>query len=223
MRRLPLAVTALLVTALPAAAQQQQGRADPTTRVAGGALPAGWRVRLDDKDAARYKPTDAKFFVAGTGYHVTSGPAALYYDPKDRAPGNTFVVTAELTQTRAPAHPEAYGLFLGGKHLDASDRQDYAYFLVRGTGEFMLTHRAGRELHTIIPWTRHAAVKAADASGRATNQLTVRVGADSARFLVNGTQVAAVPRDHWKDASGIVGLRVNHDLDVHVEKFAVTK
>jgi hypothetical protein len=38
---------------------------------------------------------------------------------------------------------------------------------------------------------------------------------------VNGKEVyAADPR--LIDAKGIAGLRVNHNLDVHIEKFAVT-
>jgi len=40
------------------------------------------------------------------------------------------------------------------------------------------------------------------------------------RFLVNGTQVQALPRTALKDLSGNVGIRVNHNLDVHVAGFA---
>jgi hypothetical protein len=41
-------------------------------------------------------------------------------------------------------------------------------------------------------------------------------------FLINGTKVASKPR---KDLAvdGAAGLRVNHQLNLHVEKFAISK
>jgi hypothetical protein len=205
-----------------AQAQQAAKDADPTRKVAGGQLPAGWRVRLDDKDMARYTANDTKFFAIGPDFHVTSGPAALYYNAaKHSAPGDTYTVSVTLTQTKAPAHPEAYGIFLSGRNLDDAAKQDYAYFLVRGTGEFLVNHRAGKDIHKIINWTAHPAIAKQDASGKATNAIAARIGADSVRFIVNGTQVAAIPRDHYRNTSGVSGLRVNHNLDIHVAKFEV--
>jgi hypothetical protein len=202
---------------------QQSKESDPTHKVAGGALPAGWQVRLDDKDRNRYTADDTKFVTMGPGYHVTSGPAALYYNASHTAPGDTYTVTTTLVQTKAPAHPEAYGIFISGRNLEDSEKQDYAYFLVRGTGEFLVNHRAGKDVHKIIPWTAHASVNKADAAGKATNTLVADIGADSVRFKVNGTTVASIPRDHYRNTSGIAGLRVNHNLDVHVAKFEVVK
>jgi hypothetical protein len=42
------------------------------------------------------------------------------------------------------------------------------------------------------------------------------------RLSVNGTQVAAIPGAHIGNTDGYVGLRVNHNLDVHVSDFTVT-
>src|SRR3712207_7301414 len=53
-------------------------------------------------------------------------------------------------------------------------------------------------------------------SGQASNQLTVRVGADSVRFLANGQQVAAISRQTITRTGGKAGLRINHNLDIHV-------
>ena len=47
------------------------------------------------------------------------------------------------------------------------------------------------------------------------------VAADSVRFVANGTQVAAVSRASVGGAAGTAGIRVNHNLDVHVDGFAV--
>jgi len=196
---------------------QQSGENDPTRRAAGGgAMPAGWQVRIDDKDAGRYTNNDVRFVPMGGGFHITSGPAAIY--PGADLP-NEFVLEATFNQTKAPQHPEAYGLFFSGKDLANSDKQEYVYFLVRGNGQFLINHRAGPEVHKILDWRDHPAVRKQDADGKATNQLTVRAGADSVRFLANGQQVAAISRREIANPGGRAGLRVNHNLDLHVTGF----
>lgn len=227
MRRITITAALLACGAGALGAQDHQShpitKGDAPARKIVGTTPAGWTVRLDDKDANRYTPADARFAKMGTGWHVTSGPAALYWSPAHTAPAETYTVRATMTQTKAPAHPEAYGIFVSGRNLEDSEKQDYAYFLVRGTGEFMVSHRSAREVHRIIPWTAHAAVNKQDASGKQTNTLETRVAADSVRFVVNGQQVASVPRDQWRNTAGVSGLRVNHALDVHVDTFEIVK
>jgi hypothetical protein len=195
----------------------QQGENDPTRRAAGGSIPPGWQIRIDDKDQGRYTTNDISFMPMGGGFHITSGPAAIY--PGAEMPNGPFVVEATFNQTQAPRHPEAYGLFFGGRDLDNSDKQTYVYFLVRGNGQFLINHRAGRDVHKIFDWSDNAAIRKQDESGKATNQLAIRVGADSVRFVANGQQVAAISRREISDASGKAGLRVNHNLDVHVTGF----
>ena len=205
-------LTTLSLLALAAAPLAAQGADDPTKKVAGGALPAGWMGRTD---RATDKLTDAKFVAMGSGYHVTSGPAAIYWNPKT-VTSAPFVATTTITQTKASTHPEAYGIFFMGKDLDTPS-QNYAYFLVRGDGKYLVNHRAGAEIHKIIPWTESAAVNKEDASGKSTNKLTVDASkADSVRLLINDKQVAALPMNHLGKTDGLVGLRVNHNLDVHV-------
>jgi hypothetical protein len=196
---------------------QQGGETDPTQRAAGGTIPAGWQIRLDDKDATRYTTNDVRFVPMGGGFHVTTGPAAIF--PGADLPNGPFVLEGTFNQTKAPSHPEAYGLFFSGKNLDNADTQEYVYFLVRGTGQFLINHRAGRDVHKIINWQDHAAIRKQDANGQATNQLAIRAGADSVRFLANGQQVAAISRQEIANPGGRAGLRVNHNLDVHVTGF----
>jgi hypothetical protein len=223
-RMLTLALLAAAASACNAQSGQQQqqrpaqaGEADPTQRAQGGSVPAGWQIRLDDKDATRYTANDVRFVPMGGGFHITSGPAAIY--PGADLPNGPFVLEATFNQTKAPAHPEAYGLFFSGKDLDNSDKQEYVYFLVRGTGQFLINHRAGRDVHKIFDWQDNAAIKKQDANGQAANQLAVRAGADSVRFLANGKQVAAISRQVITNPGGRAGLRVNHNLDVHVTGF----
>jgi hypothetical protein len=87
----------------------------------------------------------------------------------------------------------------------------------------MVKHRAGSEVHTIMDWTENAAVQKQHANGKATNTLTVdATKADSVRLLVNGSEVAALPLSKFGGTDGVVGLRVNHNLDVHIAGFSVT-
>ncbi len=71
---------------------------------------------------------------------------------------------------------------------------------------------------------RHAAVQKPDAKGSATNLLEVDNKRNPQRvaFLVNGQEVYATDAGGMA-LDGIVGLRVNHNLDLHVDGFAVHK
>ncbi len=205
MRMLTLAAAAL-VTAAPAAAQQ-----------AAGQLPAGWQARTD-KDAPI---AGVKVVPMAGGVHATTGPAAILWRPGDQAQGD-FAVAASFTQTKAPQHPEAYGLFVGGRALQGPE-QTYTYFLVRGDGKFLVKTRTGATTANVTTgWAEHAAVVKADAAGKATNVLRIERAGERIRFLVNGTEVhSAAAAD--VDTGGQAGLRINHNLDVHVDGFVVEK
>jgi hypothetical protein len=213
MFRKPFSVAAatLLATALPLVLLAAQ--ADPDRVVAGGGkFPAGWRVRTEQN-----RPdTGLKFVAMGNGYHVTAGPAALYWRDADTVSGNYHVV-ASITQTKNPAHPEAYGIIIGGKDL-GGDAQSYTYFIVRAIdGKFMIRRRAGYASRptNVADWTEHAAVVKADSTGRATNELSILVRNGEVSFMVNGKEVHKA-RAADLDTGGIVGYRVNHNLDVHL-------
>ncbi len=209
-RLVPLA---LLVLAAPLAAQE----IDPDIKAAGdGALPAGWQARLDRADASL---ADLKVFPTGTGLHVTTGPAAIFWNPANTARGE-YDVAATFTQTKPSRHPEAYGLFVGGRELDGPG-QDYLYFLVRQDGRYLIKRRMGDETQTLTPWTEHEAVRRIEGEGSAANALAMRVRDDGIAFLVNGTEVMKLERVPMLNTDGIAGLRVNHNLDVRIEGFEI--
>jgi len=215
MKRLVLTIAcAALGTALTFA---QAGKAqDPDRMVQGGGkLPAGWEARLDNSGA---KLEAVKFEASGGGFHVTSGPAGIYFKAEQKASGS-YETHATFTQLEPAAHPEAYGLIIGGADLQ-SDNQKYTYFLIRQDGKFMIKKRDGAATPNVMAWTENAAIKKADSSGKTTNALSVEVGADKVRFLVNGTEVASQPRSQV-DTNGIAGFRINHNLNVQVEGFGV--
>jgi hypothetical protein len=182
---------ALLLTSAPLAAQEQ---ADPDQAAAGGgSVPAGWTARADKGDAK-----EAKIATMGKGLHVTTGPAIILYRSDTQGSG-PFHTLATFTQTKPSKHAEGYGLFVGGQGLDGASRK-YVYFLVRQDGSYLIKQRDGEKTTDISKgWTPHAAVKKPEGNG----QEVYRTDAKSMTL------------------DGVVGLRVNHNLDVHVEGFDV--
>lgn len=213
-----LSIVAL--SALLAAPLSAQG-SDPDKKVAGGGtLPAGWSAHLDQASA---NMADVKFVPMGAGLHVTTGPAVILWKEADAVKG-PFHTLATFTQTKAPTHPEAYGLFAGGQDLKGAT-PTYIYFIVRGDGKFMINKMGGGTRTTLVPWTDNDAIVKQDATtGKATNKLEIdgKVDPSKIAFKVNGKVVHEMPAA-GTDLNGAVGLRVNHNLDVHIDGFAVHK
>ena len=67
-------------------------------------------------------------------------------------------------------------------------------------------------------WTENAAINKADASGKMTNTLAIRdrQGEGALPRQRHGSERSAVGD---VDADGIAGLRVNHNLNVHIDGF----
>jgi hypothetical protein len=214
--RSSLSAAALLAAlSLPLAAQEHAQDADHPA-LGGGAVPAGWAVRADGGDAS-----GANIQTMGKGLHVTTGPAIILYraDTDGKGPFHTL---ATFTQTKPSKHPEGYGLFVGGKGLDGAAQQ-YLYFLVRQDGSYLIKRRNGEKTTDVSKgWVQSDAVKQPDAKGTATNLLEVDNKSDPSRvaFLANGKEVYATDAKGM-GLDGIVGIRQNHNLDVHIEGFDV--
>lgn len=211
-----IASLGLIATPLAAQSAGERGK-DPDQPVKDATLlPSGWTARPDAGGDAG----EIKFVTMEPGYHLTLGPATILYRSEDRANG-PFHTLAKFHQMKKLKHAEGYGLFLGGRNLDGN-QQSYTYFLVREDGKFTIKRREGKKVSQVVDWTSHPAINKADAEGKATNLLEIDAKIDPRRvsFKANGKEV------HWVQAgrvaiTGMVGLRVNHNLDLHIEEFAV--
>ena len=219
MRRIALVATCLLALAACTAKEKPADAAkgaDPDKAAGGGALPAGYMTRTDKPDASI---SDARYTSSGDQWEVNTGPAHVMYDPKVMGNGN-YTASASIEQLEAPVHPEAYGIFIGGRDLD-KPTEAYTYFLVRGTGDVAIKVREGDATRDVIAWTPSPDVPKANGVGKAKYDLAVQVSNGSVKFMVNGKQVASasaagLPTD------GIAGLRINHNLHVKVKPVSIT-
>ena len=94
-------------------------------------------------------------------------------------------------------------------------RQDGTYLVKRREGEKTTEMTKG--------WVASAAVHKPDAKGSATNKLEIDNKSDPSKvvFLVNGEPVYTPGCRRPTPTDGAVGLRVNHNLDVHIDGFDV--
>lgn len=183
--------------------------------------PEDWQVRFDEPGASE---DQLEMFVSmPPGWHVTSGPAAIYWDPEMEASGEYRIEMEVFLFEPQGMMREAFGFFAGGLDLDGDDIE-YTYFLIRDGGEFIVKRREGADAPTVLPWTGHEAILGwADRGDGATakNILAAEADADEVRFFVNDAQVAALPRSEVA-MDGMYGFRVNHMLNLHISRLEVT-
>ncbi len=188
--------------------------------VLGQSWPEGWEARADHAGADL---SEVEFVTMEPGWHITTGPATILYDPTRTASGE-FRVESEVFLFDPEGRREAFGFFVGGRDLQGPG-QEYVYFLIRPTGEFLIKRRTGSTTTDVQGWTAHGAVVPwsgrEPGSATARNVLAIEAGAETVRFLVNGSVVASRPRQSLR-VDGIVGLRINHMLNIHVTSLEVT-
>ena len=186
--------------------------------------PAGWKMRVDrstsasDPDAAG----NIKFVTEGSCFHCTNPQAAVYWNPANTASGS-YTLKGTFTLMKPSGHTNYYGLVFGGSALEGAE-QSYLYFVVAQNGTWLIKSRNGDATPTVSPKTPADVVKKPDDTGKSTNVLEVRVGADKVDFVVNGTIVHSEPKTGaLSKTDGIYGIRINHLLEVQVDGFGVSK
>ena len=195
--------------------------ADPTRDAGGSGPPTGFMARVDSNPGRPVGDINtAKYTRAGDMWEVKTGDHHIVWAPGDTASGN-YTITARLQQMENPSHREAYGVFIGGKNLNQPSQQ-YLYFVVGGTGEYMISRRDSTKVTALKPWTANDAIPKRDAAGKADNTLAIRVAADSVRFMVNNTQVAALPKATLP-TDGVAGVRIGHNLHLTMQPVRITR
>ena len=186
--------------------------------------PAGWKMRVD-RSASASDPDAAgniKFVTEGSGFHCTNPQAAVYWNPANTASGS-YTLKGTFTLMKPSGHTNYYGLVFGGSALEGAE-QSYLYFVVAQNGTWLIKSRNGDATPTVSPKTPADAVKKPDDTGKSTNVLEVRVGADKVDFVVNGTVVHSEPKTGaLAKTDGVYGIRINHLLELQVDGFGVSK
>jgi hypothetical protein len=187
-------------------------------------VPKGWMLRIDrsteasDPDA----PGAIKMVPTGSGFHVTTPQAAVFWNPANMASGN-YTLKGTFTLNKSTGFLEYYGLIFGGSKIEGAG-QEYLYFVITDDGTWLVKRRSGGSAQEVSEKMSSPAVKKPDAKGSCTNTLEVRVMADKIDFVVNGTVVKSLPKTGpAAKTDGIYGLRINHHLDVQVDGLGVSK
>ena len=178
--------------------------------------PTGY-IAVPDRTSADM--AKAVYVAAGTNWDVTTGPAHILFANKDAATGS-YAATATFQQLAKPTHPEAYGIFIGGKNLTDTAQRTYTYFVVRGDGKYLVKVMNGSKTTTLTDWTASPNVPVEDATGKATYKLYVHIAATEIHFMVNGNLTATVPKG-TNPTDGIAGLRINHNLHLMVTPLSI--
>jgi hypothetical protein len=152
--------------------------------------PEGWRVKADAgvADSVAYDRMPP-------GWHITTGPASILYDPANQARGR-FAVDAEI-HLFPGASNEGYGVFIGGANLQAAE--SWTAFLITRDGSATIERRAGGSTTTLYAPTKAASVKPhTGGEGTAFNTIRVLVQGDSALFLATGSALPRFQREAFR-------------------------
>jgi hypothetical protein len=204
----------MLVPALLAGQEHDHGQAPKIEK--GGIFPPGWSVRPDEGG----KPSEVSLVTMAPGWHVTTAASGIMYRSQDRASGR-YEVSVKFHLFPSPGgHREAFGVFIGGDDLTGPG-QRYTYFLIRGDGKYKIKRRSAASATDVTrDWAPAPAIAREKAGGSVANVVSVVVGKDGVSFRVNGQQVYLAPAKEI-DTDGIVGLRVNHNLSLHIENLEI--
>jgi hypothetical protein len=222
---LSAAAIAAVLAYYPVAAQQ-----DADKKVAGGGITVkGWMGKEDAGNRQGLTINDAKFAPEGKGFRLTTGPAALYWNPANVGKGD-FSVKATFTepkQTYNHAHP--FGVFIGGSNLDTAPTALYCVAYRNGT-YIVRGFSSGKSFRVVAKPVPHDAVKtAASTDAEVVQEVAINVRGDKVECVINGTSVWSgttadvVGEGKLASTDGITGIRVSHNSDAIVTGFAVSK
>jgi hypothetical protein len=228
MRLIPTSRAALAVATLILAAGNGLAQ-DAARKVAGGGISAsGWTGKADGAQSIN----DTKLTKEGNAIHVTTGPAAAFWNASDKASGD-YTVKATFTEPKymdLNNHPHPYGLFIGGNDM-GTDQQTYLYCAAYGNGTFIVRgfgpqpfQMGGRR-----PEANAAIHKAAGQGQPVTQEIAMSVKGDKVDCSINGSVVASYDKSavvgpgKLKSTDGVYGIRFAHNTEGTVTGLTATK
>ncbi|HEX6894135.1 MAG TPA: hypothetical protein VF146_02625 [Bryobacteraceae bacterium] len=230
MRRLVSFATALAFSLCAVSAALAQG--DASRSVSGGVSVPRWTGKVDpNEERMGHGLNDTKFAKEGDGFHVTTGPAAAYWDPSNKASGD-YTIKATFTEPKymnLNNHPHPYGLFIAGNDL-GTPQQSYLYCAAYGNGSFIVRGFGPAPFQMNGMGGRNDAVHKASGPGSAVTQdIALSVKGGKVECAINGTVVASYDKSavvapgKLKSTDGVYGLRLAHNTEVTVTGFTMTK
>lgn len=190
-------------------------------------MPAGWRAVTDAP--AEYVATGIEanagarynFANMAPGWHITTGPGTLLFNPSIR-PAGRFRLETDLFLFPNPSD-QPVGLFFGGTGLDGPLASvQWFGLLVRRDGTAAVVHSHGTAHQPLVPYARADSLPPHPGGESQRITLAVDADADSVRFFVNRGRVAAVPRAGL-NLDGPFGFRVGQGLNLHVVRLDYTQ
>jgi hypothetical protein len=199
----------------------------------GGIFVPGWKATVDANAVKQgQSEKDSSFKQEGSAFHVMTGPALTYWNPKNAATGDYTVMATfnEPQYMNRNDHPHPYGIFVAGNDMGTPNESGLycaAYgngnFIVRGFGPapFQVNGRRGE--------ANDAVHKAAGPGQPVSQAISVQVKGDSVSCIINGATVGTykkadlVAPGKLKSTDGVAGIRFAHNTDATVSDFMVMK
>ncbi|HLH01053.1 MAG TPA: hypothetical protein VKX49_32415 [Bryobacteraceae bacterium] len=231
MRRLLSLTTALVFSLCALATAWAQG--DASRSVSGGITVPQWTGKVDpSEERTGHSLNDAKFAKEGDAFHVTTGPAAAYWSPANKASGD-YTVKATFTEPKymnLNSHPHPYGIFIAGNDM-GTPQQSYLYCATYGNGSFIVRGfgPAPFQMNGMRGDQNPAVHKAAAAGSAVTQEIALSVKGGRVECAINGTVVAGYDKSalvapgKLKSTDGVYGLRFAHNTEVTVTGFSAAK
>jgi hypothetical protein len=206
---------------------------DASRSVAGGGISApGWVGEVDaGAKKAGQTINDTKLTQEGNTLHVTTGPAASYWNPANKASGN-YTVSATFNEPKymnLNSHPHPYGIFIAGHEL-GTDQQTELYCEAYGDGRFIVRGFAPEAFQMNGRGEANDAVHKAAGTGEPVEQkIALSVKDGKVECAINGTVVASydkalvVADGKLKSTDGIYGIRFAHNTEGTVADLKMTK
>ncbi len=180
--------------------------------------PAHWRWVLDTpaRLTTEGKLSDSSWHFAAMppGWHVTTGPGAVLFDPRYNASGR-FALETEIFLFPG-ASKDGIGVFAGGRELE-SGRRTWTAFMVRHDGSAAVVAQRGPDRRDLMAWTRHDSIGVQTGEDPIRHVLRIEADSTTVTFRVNGAKVATLPRTE-APMDGTFGFRVGQGVNLHASR-----